>query len=229
VTNYGGTLECFNATSDTNMKSVSGTLTYINGNLISWNSKKQNTVAQSSCESEYYAANLAANSLLWLKSLLLELGVTVPTMLLFCDNTAAISVANSAYTSRKLRHVLIAYHHIKDLVANGTITLQYVNTKQQLADVLTKPLTADVFGPLANMLVCNNNNNNNNNDTKQVSSNSINNNNTISTNKSTNNNINSSNNNSTTNANNNNDSSNSNKDNTTSITANRKNNSTSKQ
>ncbi|XP_051140618.1 uncharacterized mitochondrial protein AtMg00810-like [Andrographis paniculata] len=73
-------------------RSTTGYCVFIGGNLVSWKSKKQHVVARSNAEAEYQAMASAACKLIWLKSLLIDLGCTFTTpTALFCDNQAAIS------------------------------------------------------------------------------------------------------------------------------------------
>lgn len=152
--NYGGDSESLIGNVDRDYKSMMGSAIYVAGNLIDWSSSKEPIVAQSSCESEYMAARSTANKMIWVKSLLSELKFPQSSpSILYCDNQAAISVAQSTYTSRKLKHVAIPWHVLKDYVKNGAIDLKWIDTKSQLADIFTKPLTRELFIPLRDKLV----------------------------------------------------------------------------
>lgn len=73
-------------------KSATGYCTFVGGNLVTWKSKKQNVVVRSSAEAEYKAMASLTCELIWLRSLLNDLGFTDPEpMTLFCDNQAAIN------------------------------------------------------------------------------------------------------------------------------------------
>ena len=134
-------------------KSITGWIAYVNGDPVSWASKKQSTVAQSSCEAELYAASAATNELLWLRSLLGELGLLMnePSML-YVDNQGAIEVAKHGVKSERTKHVDIKYHHITDVIEKNLITVDWVNTQQQQADIMTKALSAPVFQGLRSKL-----------------------------------------------------------------------------
>jgi len=77
-------------------RSTSGYCVFVGGNLVSWRSKKQAVVSRSTAEAEHRAMALALCEMMWLKSLLKELRVLKnETMLLHCDNVAAINIVNN--------------------------------------------------------------------------------------------------------------------------------------
>ena len=77
-------------------KSTSGYVSFVGDNLVTWRSKKQNVVSLSSAEAEYRALHHATTELTWLRILLGELGYgPQKPMVLFCDNTATIKIANN--------------------------------------------------------------------------------------------------------------------------------------
>ncbi|KAI3675722.1 hypothetical protein L1987_85314 [Smallanthus sonchifolius] len=97
-------------------------------------------------EAEYKALANAAAELTWLKHLLKELGITITeTPTLFCDNTGATYLcANPVYHSR-MKHVALDYHFVREQVTNGLLRVLHINSKDQLADMLTKPLSRSPF------------------------------------------------------------------------------------
>jgi hypothetical protein len=131
------------------------------GNWIDWSTRKQAVVALSSCEAEYMALATAAQGVLWARQFLEEVAqvAAVPlsaepsTLLMLGDNKSAIAMAvnNSAHQSS--RHIRLRYHFIREQVEAGTLTLQWVPTGRQLADVLTKPLHGQAFKQWRDRLV----------------------------------------------------------------------------
>ncbi|XP_068649549.1 uncharacterized protein [Aristolochia californica] len=81
-------------------RSTSGYRCFVGGNLISWKSKKQTVVARSSAEAEYQAMAHTISELMWIKSVLLEFGFTLPVVM-NCDKQAAIFIANNPYSMRE--------------------------------------------------------------------------------------------------------------------------------
>jgi hypothetical protein len=139
----------------TDRKSITGWVAMLNGDSVSWASKKQKVVAQSSCEAELYAEAAAINEIKWLHGLLQELGVSVrepPT--LFGDNQSTQELSKNGVKSERTKHIDIKYHFVTDEVSKGKVKLQWVSTKEQLADVLTKALPQVVHEKLCTELMC---------------------------------------------------------------------------
>jgi Reverse transcriptase (RNA-dependent DNA polymerase) len=126
-------------------KSTIGYLVYLGPNLISWCSRKQPTVARSSTEAEYRSLAMASAELVWLKSLLLELGYTVNSSVLWCDNLDATFLAANPAFHASTKHVELDYHFVREKVAAGSIQVRFICSKDQLADTLTKPLSSTRF------------------------------------------------------------------------------------
>ncbi|CAH1437748.1 unnamed protein product [Lactuca virosa] len=127
-------------------RSTTTYLLYLGTKIVSWKSTRQNSVSRSSMEAEYKALANASAELLWLKNLLHELGIsptTTPT--LFCDNTGATYLcANPIYHSR-MKHMALDYHFVREKITSSHLKVLHVNSQDQLADMLTKPLTRAPF------------------------------------------------------------------------------------
>jgi hypothetical protein len=122
--------------------STSTYITFLGCNPISWRSTKQRAVARSSTEAEYRALANGASETLWLLALLHELGfpLTVPPSLL-CDNLGATHLSFNPVHHSKMKHIQIDLHFVRDQVQKGTFHVKHVHTQDQLADLLTKPLS----------------------------------------------------------------------------------------
>lgn len=126
-------------------KSTSGYMFMFSNCLVQWSSKKQASVSLSSTESEYVAMSMAASEASWLVNVLNDFGVqNVCPVNIFCDNQSAISGA-STESIKRLKHVDIRYHFIKELCKNNKICLNYINTSEQPADIFTKPLCKELI------------------------------------------------------------------------------------
>ena len=127
-------------------KSTTGMVFYLGPNPISWNSQKQKVVARSSCEAEYIAAGTAASQAVWLRRLLADLTKReVQKVLLKIDNQAAISLCKNPVHHERTKHIDVQFHYIRECIEEGMIEVQHVNTKDQLADILTKSLGRQKF------------------------------------------------------------------------------------
>jgi hypothetical protein len=122
-------------------KSASGYCAFVGGNLVSWRSKKQSVVARSTAEAEYRAMSHGVGEGLWLRRLLMELGLLEDKpIMVYCDNKAAINITNNPIQHDRTKHVEIDRHFIKDKFDDGTVCMSFVGTKEQIADVFTKGL-----------------------------------------------------------------------------------------
>ncbi|RWR74934.1 Integrase, catalytic core [Cinnamomum micranthum f. kanehirae] len=108
---------------------------------ISWCSKKQTTVALSSCEAEYVAATMATQECIWLKRLIQEmfsaLDYPIP---IHCDNESAIKLAGNPVFHARTKHIETHFHFAREKVLTQDIQLQKIRTDVQVADIFTKAL-----------------------------------------------------------------------------------------
>lgn len=127
-------------------RSVGGYAFSLGSGLISWSSRKQKTVATSSCEAEYTAAFEASKEAVWLRTLLSEIKheQQQPTTIL-CDNKAAITLSKDPSLHNRSKHFQVKCHFLREKVRTGEIKTAYVNTKDNLADLFTKPLPPSQF------------------------------------------------------------------------------------
>ena len=93
-------------------KSTSGGCFYLGNNLVSWISKKQNSVSLSTAEAEYIAVRSCYAQLLWIGKFLHDYGITQEIMCVFCDNTSAINLSKNLVQHSKSKHIEIWYHFI---------------------------------------------------------------------------------------------------------------------
>ena len=124
-------------------KSISGYCFYLfnKSPLISWKSRKQPTVALSTCEAEYMALVSAIQEGIYLISLINEIQQTnLQFFSLRCDNTSAIALGNNPVQHQRTKHIDIKYHFIRQHIQKGSVDLSYVQSECNLADVFTKPV-----------------------------------------------------------------------------------------
>jgi hypothetical protein len=136
-------------------KSTSGTFQFLGSSLVSWSSREQSSVPQSTIEAEYVAASSCFSQLLWITYTMSDFGEEYTHVLLQCDNTSAISVAKNPVLHSKTKDIEVRYHFLRDNVGKGKIALFHVHTHDQLADIFTKPLDQATFTRLQGELgVC---------------------------------------------------------------------------
>lgn len=122
-------------------KSTSGNVFSFGSGAVTWSSKKQDTVALSSSEAEYIAANAAARQALWLRKVLVDLCVEQEDATeVFCDNRSTIAMAKNPAFHARTKHIDVQYHFIRKLITDGKIKLSFCGTNEQTADIFTKSL-----------------------------------------------------------------------------------------
>jgi hypothetical protein len=140
-----GTPRSRNADSKIDRKSTSGTCQFLGRSLVSWASKKQNFVALSTTEAEYIAAGHGCAQLLWMRQTVRDYGYKLTKVPLLCDNESAICMADNPVEHSRTKHIAIRYHFLRDHQQWGDIEIAYVSTKEQLADIFSKPLDEKNF------------------------------------------------------------------------------------
>jgi len=138
------------------MKSTSRYCFSFGSGIFSWCLKKQEVIAQSTAEVEYVAATAAANQVLWLRKILADLDMEQKKATrVNVDNQAAIAISNNPIFHGKTKHFKLKYYFLREVQKNKEIQLIYCRTKDQLADILTKPLSKTRFEILRNKIgVC---------------------------------------------------------------------------
>ena len=123
------------------------------GSAISWISQKQSTVALSTAEAEYIALSSATQEVVWLRQLLTDIGVDyAKPVTVWEDNQAAIGLTRNPVGHKRTKHINIKYHFVREHIMIGSLLVKYCNTKEMLADILTKPLPKRQFEYLRSKL-----------------------------------------------------------------------------
>ena len=123
-------------------KSTSGFIALINGTAVTWGSRKQNSVALSTMESEYMALAETTQEGLYLMKLLKDMGIEY-NLEVFADNQSCIAFAENEKGPGKAKHIAIKYHFVKDLIEKKRLSLKYVDTSSNVADLFTKALSKE--------------------------------------------------------------------------------------
>ncbi|XP_019092310.1 PREDICTED: uncharacterized protein LOC109129124 [Camelina sativa] len=130
-------------------KSTSRHIFYLNGCPITWCSQKQETVALSSCETEFMAATEAAEQAIWLQDLLSEVtSEALKKVTVRIDNRSAIALTKNLVFHGRSKHIHRKYHFIRECVEDEQIEVEYVPGVEQKADILTKPLSRIKFSEM---------------------------------------------------------------------------------
>ena len=80
-----------------------------------------------------------------MKQTLSYFGLTYSHVPIKCDNTSVISISNNPVQHSRTKHIEIRHHFLRDHAQKGDITLDFLRTKDQLADIFTKPLNENQF------------------------------------------------------------------------------------
>ena len=135
-------------------KSITGWIAMINGDPISWASKKQKVVSQSTCEAELYASGAGINEAKFQYDILNEIGLNVPNApVIYGDNQSTQALSKNGIKSERTKHIAIKYAFIHDEVSSERVTLKWIPTTEQLADIFTKSLSRPLHEALRAQLM----------------------------------------------------------------------------
>ena len=126
----------------------------INMAPVLWYSRRQNTVETSTFGSEFVALRIATELIESLRYKLLMFGVPIEgSANVFCDNESVVKSSGVPESRLKKNHCSIAYHRVREAIAAGTLLVYYERSESNLADLLTKILTANKREPLVQALL----------------------------------------------------------------------------
>jgi hypothetical protein len=122
--------------------------------LISWSAKKQVVVSCSSTKAEYRSMAIATVELYWLRMLFKDLTIPLPhAPILWCDNVSALALASNPVYHARTKHIEVDYHFVREKVINGDISVKFISTLDQIADIFTKGLSSSRFNILKSKLL----------------------------------------------------------------------------
>ena len=126
-------------------KSTTGyVFTFVSG-AVSWVSKLQTVVALSTTEAEYMAATETCKEAIWITRLIEELGYTQQKIHVYCDSQSALHIARNPSSHSRTKHIDVQCHFVREVIEEGSVDMQKIHTKDNLADIMTKPVNSDKF------------------------------------------------------------------------------------
>ncbi|GBP42186.1 Retrovirus-related Pol polyprotein from transposon TNT 1-94 [Eumeta japonica] len=128
------------ASNTSDRRSYTGFCFLKSGSAVSWESRKQRTVALSSCEAEYMALSEACREAIHLRRLEIEIVGFCNKVILFNDSQSALKLANGHQSYKRSKHIDVRYNFIKEVIDNEIVETKYVGTSEMPADLLTKGL-----------------------------------------------------------------------------------------
>eukprot|EP00253_Pinus_taeda_P007470 PITA_07470 len=124
-------------------RSTTGYVFTLASGAISWMSKLQETVALSTTEAEYIVASDASKEAIWLKGLLDEIGRAHEKVNVLCDNQSVVHLATNPAYHNRTKHTDVRYHFLRHVLDGGKVALQKVHTRENYADIFTKPVIVE--------------------------------------------------------------------------------------
>lgn len=125
----------------TDRRSTTGFVFKLYGKAITWNTKRQKTVAASSTEAEYMALYESVREAMYLRQFCQSMHVDIlDPITIYEDNQGCISIANNATCNKRTKHIDVKYHLIRERIVANEIVVSYIPTEHQDADSFTKAL-----------------------------------------------------------------------------------------
>ncbi len=135
-------------------KSRTGYLGILNGGPIIWYTKLQLNIALSSTEAEYYALSETVQEALWLRNLLYSINIPQnDATMIFEDNSSTLSLAVNSNYSFRTKHIAVRHHFMRQHITFGDVQILKIDTKEQLADILTKNTGLSIYNYLLSQLM----------------------------------------------------------------------------
>jgi hypothetical protein len=126
--------------------STTGYAVFLSVNLVSWSSKRQNTLSHSSVEAEYWIMTNGMTEAYWLRQLLHELyAPLMKSTLVYCDNISAVYLSTNLIHHQRMKYVEIDLHLVRGRVTIGDIRVLHVPMTSQFTDIFTKCVSTSLF------------------------------------------------------------------------------------
>ena len=123
---------------EVNAKSTTAGCQFFGPRLVTWQCKKQTSVALSTCEAEYVSASSCCSQILWIQQQMRDYGLQFLNTPIFVDNEASINITKNLVHHAKSKHIEIRHHFIRDCFEKKLIRIEKIQTDEQKADLHTK-------------------------------------------------------------------------------------------
>ncbi|GKF36908.1 ribonuclease H-like domain-containing protein [Tanacetum coccineum] len=134
-------------------RSTSGYCVFLGDNLLTWSSKRQDTLSRSNAEAEYRRVVNAVAETSWIRNLLRELHTPLFTAtLVYCDNVSVVYMSANPVQHQRTKHIEIDIHFVHDKVAAGHVRVLHVPSRFQYADIIIKGLPYLLFADFRSSL-----------------------------------------------------------------------------
>jgi hypothetical protein len=128
------------------IRSTRGFAIFLGSNFISWSAHKQGTISRSSTEAEYKAIANGTTEIMWVQILLKELKIYSPEAAkLWCDNMGAKFLSANPVFHSRMKHIEVDYHFVRERVLKRLVEIDFISSKDQVADDFTKSLSVRLF------------------------------------------------------------------------------------
>ena len=133
--------------------SCSGTICKYHSCVFHWCSKMQRSVSLSSAEAEFFGAMMAARDVMFVREILIDLGVTIDgPSLIYSDSKSAIDMTIDPIAFKKTKHILRAAQFLRDLVAKEIVTFTHMQGSCMPSDLLTKAVSRSILTELMKII-----------------------------------------------------------------------------
>ncbi|MBW0525811.1 hypothetical protein O181_065526 [Austropuccinia psidii MF-1] len=118
-------------------RSQHGFISFLLVSPVAWNSKRQTCVATSTCQAEYMAMSFAERERMWISQCVSPITGRIMPILL-SDNQSAVKIASDSGSRKNSRHIKREFHLINKMIVNNKVTIKWITTREQRADIFTK-------------------------------------------------------------------------------------------
>ncbi|CAA7041690.1 unnamed protein product [Microthlaspi erraticum] len=126
-------------------RSISGYVFTVGGNTVSWKSSLQSIAALSTTEAEYIALTKAVKEAIWIRGLLIDMGLKAEKASVWCDSQSAICLSKNNAFHERTKHMATKFNFIRDIIEEGEVEVLKIHTSENPADMLTKGIHVKKF------------------------------------------------------------------------------------